>query len=82
MRYMVSFSPTGSTKKVMEILTGVWDQKVQEIDLTDYQNEKKEYEFRQEDLVYMGVPPYGGRVPATACLLYTSHNRWGIYHVQ
>lgn len=66
MRYMVSFSPTGSTEKVMEILTGVWDQEVQEIDLTDYQNEKKEYEFRQEDLVYMGVPSYGGRVPATA----------------
>lgn len=66
MNYMAVFSPTGSTKKVMEQLTGVWDQEICEIDLTDYQNAEKEYEFQQEDLVYIGVPSYGGRVPETA----------------
>lgn len=66
MKYMATFSPTGSTKKVMEILTGVWEEKVGEIDLTDYQKEETEYEFQEDDLVYIGVPSYGGRVPATA----------------
>lgn len=62
----ICFSPTNSTKKVLELLSGVWRKEVKHTDITDYANADKTGEFGDRDLVYIGVPSYGGRVPALA----------------
>lgn len=62
----ICFSPTNSTKKVLELLSGVWHKEVNHTDITDYANREKTGEYGDRDLVYIGVPSYGGRVPALA----------------
>lgn len=59
MIYGIYFSPTGSTKVVVEYLA--------EADkLIDITNEKIKIEFCKDDVVYVGVPSFGGRVPGLA----------------
>lgn len=60
----VLFSPTGGTQKVAEIITEVWDTKVETVDLTDPACSPPV--FQKEDLVLIAVPSFGGRVPALA----------------
>lgn len=60
--YSIYFSPTGGTKKVMDILAGEW-QDVREIDLTRADMDYSEYHLQKEDVCLIGVPSYGGRVP-------------------
>ena len=61
--YSVFFSPTGGTSKVNSILTGVYDD-VKVIDLIE-NNEYRE-NFCENDIVYIAVPSFGGRVPGYA----------------
>lgn len=63
---LICFSPTNSTKKVLELLSGVWHKEVKHTDITDYANADRTGEYSDRDLVYIGVPSYGGRVPALA----------------
>ena len=63
---LIYFSPTNSTKKVLELISGVWHKEVKHADITDYVSAGKTGEFTERDLVYIGVPSYGGRVPALA----------------
>lgn len=63
---LIYFSPTNSTKRVLELLAGVWKKDAVHWDMTDYAYAEKSGEFAAGDLVYMGVPSYGGRVPALA----------------
>lgn len=64
---IVSFSPTGSTKTVMQRLAGgLGISKKSEIDLTPTDQQREPVAFSQQELVCIGVPSYGGRVPEIA----------------
>ncbi|MGI6084315.1 MAG: EFR1 family ferrodoxin [Acetivibrionales bacterium] len=62
---LVYFSPTGTTKKVLRIISKVFDVEVIEYDLTDYAQRDKRITFKENDLVVFGIPVYSGRVPMT-----------------
>lgn len=59
------FSPGGSTRKVVNAIGKAFaDYPVSKIDLTSWENRQKEYSFHENELLIIGVPSYGGRVPA------------------
>lgn len=60
--YIIGFSPTGGTNKVLDIL-GKELCAEKKIDLSADKN-FEEYEFCETDLCLIGVPSFGGRVPA------------------
>ncbi|MGN0332721.1 MAG: EFR1 family ferrodoxin [Lachnospiraceae bacterium] len=63
--YSIYFSPTGGTKKVMDILSDEWKENelVEEIDLSNADCDFSEYTMTKEDVCLFGVPSFGGRVP-------------------
>lgn len=61
--YSMYFSPTGGTKKVMDILTESLSVDGY-IDLSAADADYGAYSFTAEDLCLIGVPSFGGRVPA------------------
>lgn len=67
---LVFFSPTGSTKRVLERIGKKWTEEYeasgQEIDLTRLEAEEERQSFNEKELVFFGVPSFGGRVPKTA----------------
>lgn len=63
--YSLYFSPTGGTKKVMDILSEELDV-TQRIDLSAATENYSKYEFLKEDVCLIGVPSFGGRVPEAA----------------
>lgn len=66
-RYELIFSPTGGTKKVAQLLTAGWPEaSVQTIDLTDKDLDFAQMGFGPEDVCFIAVPSYGGRVPTIA----------------
>lgn len=64
--YKITFSPTGGTEKVAEILTRTLGYSFSEIDLLDRQQDFSRYEYKKEDVCLFAVPSFGGRVPQTA----------------
>lgn len=62
----IIFSPTGGTRKIAETITSQWDIPVNEIDLTNAQNDFSVVDFTGDDVAVISVPSYGGRVPALA----------------
>lgn len=64
--YVITFSPTGGTKKVADRLAAVWGQEVREIDLTLPGTDYTRISFCSGDICVVAVPSYGGRVPAPA----------------
>ena len=59
------FSPTGGTQRVIDLLAA--DLKAEDrIDLSRPDTDYSIYRFGPEDLCLIGVPSYGGRVPAVA----------------
>ena len=59
------FSPGGTTRKVVSAIGSVFDDyPVSKIDLTSWDSRQKEYSFHENELLIIGVPSYGGRVPA------------------
>ncbi len=64
--YEITFSPTGGTKKVAELLTHELGSSVSEIDLTDNNEDFGKYHLTNKDLAVVAVPSYGGRVTETA----------------
>lgn len=63
---LISFSPTGTSKKIIHaIAASMSDIPCESIDLT-YPGEIKEVEIGPDELVILGVPVYAGRVPALA----------------
>lgn len=60
----IFFSPTESTKKVLELINEEIPFKSEYIDVT-LCNEQKGKNFDSDDLVIFGVPVYGGRIPQT-----------------
>ena len=64
--YEIHFSPTGGTKETVDIFSAQWSVPKSIIDLADMSVEFDKYEFYIDDLCVIGVPSFGGRVPAVA----------------
>ena len=64
--YAAYFSPTGTTKSVLKSMLAEFDIQQEEIDLTPYENRNMSYSFNEDELVIVGTPVYGRRVPITA----------------
>lgn len=60
--YGIYFSPTGGTKKVLDILMADWDVEKIFIDLSTA-NFRKKYQISRDDICIIAVPSFGGRVP-------------------
>ena len=62
----IYFSPTGTTESVIKHIMAGLDIQQEIIDITPYENRNRTYSFSENDLVIIGIPVYGGRVPITA----------------
>lgn len=60
----VFFSPTDSTKSVLETMTAALCPQSAAIDLTKFSERDNALDFSSGELVFFGLPVYGGRVPA------------------
>lgn len=60
------FSPTGTTEQVIRTIAPCFPVPVNEIDLCDYQSRERKYLFQTDDLLIVGIPVYGGRIPFPA----------------
>ncbi len=64
---LVYFSPTETTKKVLEsIANGIQANKIEHLDLTRKSKLKETDNAAEKELAIIGVPVYGGRVPLVA----------------
>lgn len=63
--YKIIFSPTGGTKKVVDMVTRAFSNAVRYIDIT-VQDCPAYVEINESDICIIGVPSYGGRVPEIA----------------
>lgn len=75
--YSIYFSPTGGTKKVVELLADGWQETPKIIDLSDAGFNFESTILRAEDVCLIGVPSFGGRVPETALLRLSELNAGG-----
>ena len=62
MFYVITFSPTGGTKKSADLLSSAWSEKT-EISLMDRKADFGKV-FTAEDVCLVAVPSFAGRVPA------------------
>lgn len=62
----LTFSPTGGTDKVTEIIARAWGMPVNKIDLTNVETDYSSITLGKEDIAIIAVPSYGGRVPGLA----------------
>lgn len=60
--YTLYFSPTGGTKKVLDLLCTA----DQQIDLSVADYDYSQHTFQPDDICLIGVPSFGGRAPALA----------------
>lgn len=60
---LLYFSPTNTTKKVVRSIAKGMDMDYEEHNITLLKERNKSYEFGQDDLLIVGVPVYGGRIP-------------------
>ena len=64
---LVYFSPTDSTKKILHRMANEMGFPIgEEFNLTNYEYNNFEHTFEENDLIFVGCPVYGGRVPQTA----------------
>lgn len=64
--FEIIFSPTGGTKTVVQEVSVACSLKKEMIDLTNPSLIFHKYQFHKDDICYIGVPSFGGRVPKTA----------------
>lgn len=63
--YQTYFSPTGNTEKIVKGIGKAFaDYAMKDVDLTDKEEREKEHKFRDSDLLIIGAPIYGSRLPA------------------
>lgn len=62
----ITFSPTGGTDKVAEVITEVWGMPVDKIDLCNIEMDYSSLSIEKENVAVIAVPSYGGRVPRLA----------------
>lgn len=74
--HCLTFSPTGTTRKITDTIAGVFQTKIYNHDIT-YDRTKDIPDFTSTDLLVVGVPVYGGRIPAlledSFCRLHGDH---------
>ncbi|WP_302487077.1 4Fe-4S binding protein [uncultured Megamonas sp.] len=63
--YNIFFSPTDSTKFVLQFLSEQISPKYTNINLTSRSMKTDDFILNKSDLVFLGVPSYAGRVPTT-----------------
>lgn len=61
--YLLYFSPTGGTKKVIDRIASAWDCQKIEIDLSDMTYKLSNVVFEENDICIVAVPSFSGRVP-------------------
>lgn len=65
--YQIYFSPTGGTKKVLDLISKPWEEfPIESIDLSIPTTNFSNYSFQEEDICFIAVPSFGGRVPEIA----------------
>lgn len=64
--YNITFSPTGGTKRVADILACELGKNIVNIELCVPENELKTLHLTEEDICIISVPSFGGRVPEIA----------------
>lgn len=64
--YEMTFSPTGGTRRVADVLAAAWSDNVCQIDLAAPHFKADNLILSEDDVVLMAVPSYAGRVPALA----------------
>ena len=62
----ITFSPTGGTAQVAELITRSWGMPVHKIDLSNAQTAGSFLSLGKGDLAIIAIPSYGGRVPGLA----------------
>ena len=62
----ITFSPTGGTEKVANIMSRQWRESIIKIDLSDSKTDFSGYAIGKEDRVLIAMPSFGGRAPAVA----------------
>ena len=64
---LIYFSPTGTTRKVVEsVAQGITNAPIEHIDLTLPDHARQAITPSPDDLVILGAPVYGGRLPVDA----------------
>ncbi|MEG1754913.1 MAG: 4Fe-4S binding protein [Clostridia bacterium] len=61
--YEITFSPTGGTQKVIALVAGAFQQEHVTVDLSDSTMDFDALGFTYEDICFVAVPSFGGRVP-------------------
>lgn len=62
----IVFSPTGGTEKVAHIIGKRWSENPSVIDLSDATTDFTKCEIKEQDMVLIAMPSFGGRAPAVA----------------
>ena len=62
----IIFSPTGGTWKVVNMIDRNWGENMTQIDLSNAKTDFTKCEIKQEDMVLVAMPSFGGRAPAVA----------------
>ena len=62
----IYFSPTGHTRELVKYIAESFASGVQFYNLTSYEQGVLQKSFSAGELVVLGVPVYGGRIPALA----------------
>jgi ferredoxin len=64
---LVYFSPTDTTKNILHKIANEMDFSIDdEFNLTNHEYKDFKYNFEEKDVILLGFPVYGGRVPKTA----------------
>ena len=61
--YALYFSPTGGTKKVLDIICSAWDCQKEYIIISDIPQMDLSIAFNENDICIVSVPSFSGRVP-------------------
>lgn len=69
MNVLSYFSPTGGTKRAVSMLAEAMGGTFTNVDLTNYEVRQQPISLTPSDLLIVGVPVYGGRLPAVDDLL-------------
>ncbi len=73
--YEIVFSATGRTQKVVDIISSVFTEEKEKINLCEVNSKDKIYNISEDSLCIVAVPVYGGRVPEPA--VNRLHNIYG-----
>lgn len=63
---LIYFSPTGSTKRILQYIGKNTGARIAEYDYTDYCSRDMKLQFTEKETVVFGIPVYSGRVPESA----------------